>query len=114
MTELATKHCEACRVGAPKVSDEEAKRLLNDIPEWHLVSESGIHQLQRQFTFSNFVEALAFTNAVGELAESENHHPAITTEWGKVLVCWWTHKIKGLHRNDFIMAAKTDAAFAQL
>jgi 4a-hydroxytetrahydrobiopterin dehydratase len=60
------------------------------------------------YSFNNFVEAIAFTNRVGELAEEENHHPALLTEWGKVTVTWWTHKIRGLHRSDFIMAAKTD------
>jgi len=64
------------------------------------------------FTIPNFVEALNFTNKVGALAESEGHHPALLTEWGKVTVTWWTHKIGGLHRNDFIMAAKTDQLYA--
>ncbi|NOR79778.1 MAG: 4a-hydroxytetrahydrobiopterin dehydratase, partial [Methyloprofundus sp.] len=58
--------------------------------------------------FNNFVDAMAFTQKVSVLAEDENHHPTILTEWGKVTVCWWSHKIKGLHVNDFIMAAKTD------
>ncbi len=79
------------------------------MPEWILVEEDGIEKLQRHFSFKNFVDALAFTNQVGELAEKEGHHPAILTEYGKVTVTWWTHKIGGLHRNDFISAAKTDA-----
>jgi 4a-hydroxytetrahydrobiopterin dehydratase len=65
--------------------------------------------LSRTFIWRNFAEALAFTNRVGTLAEAEGHHPLLITEWGKVTVQWWTHKIKGLHRNDLIMAAKTDA-----
>ena len=69
----------------------------------------GIKRLRRAFKFKDFREAMQFTNRVGELAEQEDHHPAILTEWGKVTVTWWTHKIKGLHRNDFIMAAKTDS-----
>ena len=73
------------------------------------VEEDGIEKLQRHFPFRNFVQALAFSNRVGELAEQEGHHPAILTEYGKVTVTWWTHKIRGLHRNDFICAAKTDA-----
>jgi 4a-hydroxytetrahydrobiopterin dehydratase len=64
--------------------------------------------LEKVYAFPDFAKALAFTNRVGELAESENHHPAILTEWGRVTITWWTHKIKGLHRNDFIMAARTD------
>ena len=64
--------------------------------------------MSREFSFGNFVEALAFTNRVGEIAETEDHHPAILTEWGKVTVTWWSHKIRGLHKNDLIMAARTD------
>jgi 4a-hydroxytetrahydrobiopterin dehydratase len=65
--------------------------------------------LEREFKFKNFKQALAFANQVAELAEAEFHHPAILLEWGKVTVTWWTHAIKGLHKNDFICAAKTDA-----
>ena len=61
--------------------------------------------------FGNFVDALAFTNRVGQIAEEEDHHPALLTEWGKVTVSWWTHKIRGLHRNDLIMGAKTDELY---
>lgn len=65
-------------------------------------------QLERVFTFADFRQALAFTNRVGGLAETAGHHPALLTEWCKITVSWWTHKIKGLHRNDFILAARTD------
>ena len=68
----------------------------------------GINRLERNFEFPDFVQAMAFTNQVGVLAEEEDHHPAILTEWGRVTVTWWTHKIRGLHRNDFVAAAKTD------
>ena len=68
-------------------------------------------QLERAFKFRTFAQALAFTNKVGEVAELEGHHPALLTEWGKVTVTWWTHKIRGLHKNDFICAAKTDELF---
>jgi 4a-hydroxytetrahydrobiopterin dehydratase len=76
------------------------------VPDWQIIERDGIKRLER--TFKNFAQAVAFTNKVAEIAEAEGHHPAILTEWGKVTVTWWTHKIKGLHRNDFIMAAKTD------
>ena len=109
MTSLTTQSCEACRADAPRVTDQERQELHPQIPEWILVEEDGIEKLQRHFSFKNFVDALAFTNQVGELAEKEGHHPAILTEYGKVTVTWWTHKIGGLHRNDFICAAKTDA-----
>ncbi len=68
----------------------------------------GIKRLERAFRFKNFAEAVAFTNRVAKTAEEEGHHPAILTEWGKVIVTWWTHKIRGLHQNDFIVAAKTE------
>jgi 4a-hydroxytetrahydrobiopterin dehydratase len=112
MVELSEQACEACRVGAPLVSDEELQRLLPTIPGWRVIEVDGIRQLTREFEFKNFVQALAFTNRVGDLAEAENHHPAILTEWGKVTVTWWTHKIHGLHRNDLILAARTDQVYA--
>ena len=109
MTTLAAEQCVACRKGAPTVTPEEIEELKPLIPEWELVESDGIPRLVRSFRFANFLEALAFTNRVGALAEAEGHHPAILTEWGRTTVTWYTHKIKGLHRNDFIMAAKTDA-----
>ncbi len=105
---LTEERCEACRADAPKVSDAELAELIKQIPDWQPVVVDGILQLQREFAFRNFALALAFTNQVGALAEEAGHHPALLTEWGKVTVSWWTHKIKGLHRNDFILAAKTD------
>jgi 4a-hydroxytetrahydrobiopterin dehydratase len=108
-TALAHERCVACRKGAPTVTPEEVAELKPGIPDWTIREIEGIPRLERTFTFPNFREALAFTNRVGELAESEGHHPALLTEWGRVTVTWYTHKIKGLHRNDFIMAAKTDA-----
>ncbi len=98
----------ACRKDAPRVSEEEACQLKPQIPAWKTVIHEGVARLEREFRFKNFAEALSFTNKVGALAEAEKHHPAILTEWGKVTVTWWTHAIGGLHRNDFIMAAKTD------
>ena len=114
MTDLVSQTCEACRADAPKVTDEELAALITEIPDWASPVKDGVLQLERVFSFKNFCEALAFTNAVGELAEEADHHPAILTEWGKVTVNWWSHKIKGLHKNDFIMAAKTDQVYASL
>ena len=107
---LAKMQCEVCRVGAPPVTAEEIAELHPYVPEWNIVERDGIPRLQREFKFKDFVQALAFTNRVGAVAEAEGHHPAILTEWGKVTVTWWTHKIRNLHRNDFIMAARTDLA----
>jgi len=100
--------CVACRKDAPPATPEEIARLLPQIPDWTQVERDGIWRLERVFRFKDFAEALAFTGKVGRLAESEGHHPALLTEWGRVTVAWWTHKIKGLHQNDFVMAAKTD------
>ncbi|MQA92885.1 MAG: 4a-hydroxytetrahydrobiopterin dehydratase [Gemmatimonas sp.] len=113
MEALKEMKCEACRRGAPTVTDEEVQRLLPEIPEWSVAHEQGIPRLVRTFSFADFGAALGFTNEVGAIAEEEGHHPALLTEWGRVTVSWWTHKIKGLHRNDFIMAAKTDEVFAK-
>ena len=111
MSELSKETCSACRIGEPLVSDELAAELLQHTPGWHIITNDGINQLHKVFNFDNFVGALAFTNKVGEMAEQTGHHPALLTEWGKVTVSWWTHKIKGLHRNDFICAAKTNSLF---
>ncbi len=111
MTELNQQHCEACRADAPQVSDTELAVLIKQIPDWVPEVRDGIMQLERVFKFKNFIDAIAFTNKVGELAEAEGHHPALLTEWGRVTVTWWSHKIKGLHRNDFIMAARTDQLY---
>jgi len=114
MTILSKESCEACRADAPLVTREDMDHLLPLIPEWTVVSEEGIPRLQRTFTFPDFAGALIFTNRVGDIAEQEGHHPEILTEWGKVTVTWWTHKIRGLHRNDFIMAARTDEVYLSL
>ena len=78
------------------------------VPDWDIVERDGVPRLERIFKFRDFVSAIAFSNRVGEIAEEEGHHPAILTEWGRVTVAWWTHKIRNLHVNDFVMAAKTD------
>jgi len=108
MTDLASQKCEACQAGAPRATAEETERWMAELAEWSIVEIDGIARLQRAFRFDDFRSALAFTNRVGEAAEEAGHHPAILTEWGKVRVQWWTHKIRGLHRNDFILAARTD------
>lgn len=106
---LTRRQCTACRGGIPPLSESEVAGLLPEVPGWKVVERDGIPRLEQVFSFKNFSAALAFTNAVGELAEAEDHHPALLTEWGKVTVTWWTHKIGGLHENDFIAAAKTSA-----
>jgi 4a-hydroxytetrahydrobiopterin dehydratase len=100
--------------GEPAATDAEIEKLHRQVPEWQIVERDGVKHLERVFKFMNFAWALSFTNRVGELAEAENHHPALLTEWGRVTVTWWSHTVKGLHRNDFIMAAKTDEVYARL
>jgi 4a-hydroxytetrahydrobiopterin dehydratase len=114
MSALQQERCVACRADSPRVTDAEIAELHPQINDWQLITRDDILRLERVYKFPNFVQALAFTNRVGELAEEERHHPALLTEWGRVTATWWTHKIKGLHRNDFIMAAKTDEAYAAM
>lgn len=109
---LVGLRCVACQRGAPTVTEAEIAEYHPQVPDWRIVERDGIKRLERVFRFPDFAQALAFTNTIGELADSEGHHPALLTEWGRVTVTWWTHKIKGLHRNDFIMAAKTDQLYA--
>ncbi|MFC2990748.1 4a-hydroxytetrahydrobiopterin dehydratase [Halomonas tibetensis] len=108
MSKLSQQTCEACSIDAPRVTDAEMTEYRQEVPEWQIVERDGIMQLERTFTFKDFVQALDFTQRVGDIAEQADHHPAILTEYGKVTVTWWSHKIKGLHRNDFILAARTD------
>ena len=113
MSLLSEMKCEVCRVGAPPVKAEELGDFVREHPGWEAVKVDGVLQLQRTFLFADFVAPLAFAQRVGNLAEAEGHHPALLIEWGRVTVRWWTHKIKNLHRNDLIMAAKTDALAGQ-
>lgn len=108
MNALSAQSCTACRADAPPVAPEQIAGLSKQIPDWNLFEADGEHRLERVFRFDDFAQAIAFTDRVGALAEKHNHHPALRTEWGRVTVTWWTHKIHGLHVNDFIMAAKTD------
>ena len=105
---LIQERCVACRRDAPTLTDDEIAVLHPQVREWELVEEDGITKLRRIFRFDDFAQALEFANRVGAIAEEEGHHPALLTEWGRVTVTWWTHAIRGLHRNDFVMAAKTD------
>ncbi len=112
MTNLSSFKCVACRGGEPTLTDAEIVDLHPQVTEWQVKDIDGVKRLERVFKLKNFVEAIAFTNKIGVIAEEEDHHPLIITEWGRVTVQWWSHKIKGLHKNDFIMAAKTDEVFA--
>lgn len=111
MPMLSEQRCVACRADAPHVTDEELPDLRSQASDWDLLEELGVRKLCKTFRFSDFASALSFTVGVGGIAEEQGHHPVLITDWGKVTVTWWTHKIKGLHRNDFIMAAKTDQIY---
>jgi 4a-hydroxytetrahydrobiopterin dehydratase len=113
MSTLSAERCGACRRDSPRVTEAEIAEFTREVSAWQLLERDGIARLERVFHFPSFADALAFTNRVAALAEAEGHHPALLTEWGRVTVTWWTHKIRGLHRNDFIMAAKTDAQAAE-
>jgi 4a-hydroxytetrahydrobiopterin dehydratase len=108
MSELAAGKCVPCRGGEPALTEAETVDLLSQLPHWQLVTRDGIPHLERVFKLKNYAQALELTNKIAAIAEEQDHHPLIVLEWGKVTVQWWTHVVKGLHRNDFIMAAKTD------
>ena len=108
MEKLSSQKCVPCSGELPPATEAEIDRYKKQLPNWEVKKDEEKSYLQREYKFSNFKEALAFTQSVGEIAEEEGHHPILTTEWGKVTVAWWTHAINGLHQNDFVMAAKTD------
>jgi 4a-hydroxytetrahydrobiopterin dehydratase len=112
LEKLENLKCVPCSGTEPALTVQEVAELKPKVPKWDVITQDGVMHLQRQFTFDNFAQALDFTNRVGKIAEAEGHHPAILTEWGRVTVEWWTHKINGLHQNDFVMAAKTDELYA--
>ena len=105
MTELADKQCVPCKGGVPPLRGKELEKFQAVVPQWTVTNE---HHLHREFRFPDFKQALEFVNQVGEIAESQGHHPDILLKWGKVEVTLWTHKIDGLTESDFIMAAKID------
>lgn len=112
MTEnLSTRSCTPCRGGIPPLTHVEATHYLEHVPDWTLVDDAS--RIERRFRFGNFRDALNFVVAVGELAETQGHHPDVAFGWGWASISWQTKKIGGLHENDFIMAAKTDRVAAR-
>ncbi len=108
MSDLTAKACVPCRGGVPTLTDAEIERLSPQVPQWRVREVDGVKRLVRDHEFPDFASAMRFAARVGELAEEEQHHPDLHVAWGKVGVEIWTHKIRGLHENDFILAAKID------
>ncbi|HOR20178.1 MAG TPA: 4a-hydroxytetrahydrobiopterin dehydratase [Brevefilum sp.] len=111
MTRLADQNCVQLTKESVALSDSELAELRPQIPEWEFIYVDGVPRLRRTFKFKNFLQALEFTNAIGKVAEQQGHHPLIALTWGQTTVDWWTHDISGLHKNDFIMAAKSDVLY---
>lgn len=107
MSDLAAKKCEPCEGGTPPLGEEEVRRLLGQLDGWRLAT-GGTPEIEKEYRFPDFREALAFVNRLGEVAEEEGHHPDVYLTWGKVRVALSTHSIGGLSENDFILAAKAD------
>lgn len=111
MSQLSKQALLPCVKDCRALSNDEVSDLVAQLCEWRVIEKEGVQQLLREYRFRNFVDALAFANHVGELAEQENHHPCVCIEWGKASVSWWTHSLSGLFNNDFIMAARCDELY---
>lgn len=111
MDSLSKGVCVPCETGGDPMNEEQMNTYTPQVPSWEVIDKESVAKLKREFKFKNFAEAMEFANKVGKIAEENGHHPRLIVDWGKVTVHWWTHAVKGLHRNDFIMAAKTDALY---
>ncbi len=111
MNNLSKSVCVPCETGGDPMNEEQISKYTPQVPDWQVIDMDSVAKLSREFKFKNFAEAISFANKVVEIAEENGHHPKLVVEWGKVTVFWWTHSVKGLHRNDFIMSAKTDDIF---
>ncbi len=111
VNDLKSGICVPCEEGGDPMDASQINRYAPQVPQWDVVDKSDVTKLMRKFKFKNFLEAISFADKVGALAEKNGHHPKLVVEWGKVTIYWWTHAVGGLHRNDFIMAAKTDEIY---
>jgi 4a-hydroxytetrahydrobiopterin dehydratase len=111
MTELVDLHCAVITASTARLNEKEINQYMTQLSGWRIYEQDGEPRLEKTFTFKDFNQAMAFTNQVANASDEENHHPALLTEWGRVTVTWWTHRIRGLHQNDFIMAAKSDQLY---
>ncbi len=111
MEPLSALTFEPCDANTPQLSDIDIQTLLPQCEGWQVVEEAGVNQLRKVFITKNYTRSMAFTNSVAKLADLVDHHPQIIVEYGRVTVTWWSHNIKGLHKNDFFMAVKTSELF---
>jgi len=111
MDELAQLHCTQVTATTPRMNERDISYYLAQVEDWRIVVKDSVSQLEKVFTFKDSKQATIFINLVGQAANEENHHPEILTAPGNVTVTWWTHRIKGLYLNDFIMAARTDVLY---
>ena len=114
MTQLFKETCVACSIDTIPLSRDEIESLMPEIEGWELINDDHINKLRRVFVTGDYTRSMTFTNEVAALAEEADHHPQLIVDYGAVTVIWWSHKIKGLHKNDFIMAAKTSALFLSI
>jgi len=111
MAQLSEMQCVPCSGREPRATDEEIAQYRQQVPDWNIIERDGIPRLERTFSFNDYEKGLEFTTLVGQAANQQDHHPDILVQYKKVTVSWWTHAIKGLHRNDFVMAARTDEIY---
>lgn len=109
--QLKQQQCVPCQGDVPPLKRDEIEELVLQVPDWMVVVDDEPKRLQRTLKFKDFPEALQFVNHLGEIAEDQGHHPRLIVDYKEVTIEWWTHAIDGLHKNDFIMAARTDDAY---
>lgn len=108
MSRLMDMRCEPCSGNASLATSDEITQWSAETPDWQIIERDGVAQLYRCIKTANFVESIDLAQRIAQIAEASNHHPQLTVNWGSLEIYWWTHKLRGLHRNDFIMAAMTD------
>ena len=111
LNDLSHGVCVPCEQGGVPMDDSQINKYAPKVPQWQIIDKENVAKLIRKFKFKNFAKAISFADKIGVLAEKNGHHPKLVVEWGKVTIYWWTHAVGGLHRNDFIMAAKTDELY---
>jgi len=119
MSRLTQEICQPCYTSCVQLNQSDIEQLSAETPQWEIFVDSNVNsdaeeklmKLRRAFSFANYQSALDFTNKIARLADEHDHHPAILLEWRQCTITWWTHTLRGLHRNDFILAAKTDQVF---